>query len=104
MNPSVSTAFSRFFLPIVLLLVVSCGSQNDREAATDDNPDQPAMTKADSSETGLASFVSFSPNAVMGGSVYIPVYSHIYQHNQKKTFDLTATLSIRNTDLRAGSS
>ena len=35
----------------------------------------------------------------MGGNIYIPVYSHIYQHNQQKTFNLTATLSVRNTDL-----
>ena len=30
--------------------------------------------------------------------VYIPVYSHIYQQNRRKTFNLTTTLSIRNAD------
>lgn len=36
---------------------------------------------------------------VMGGTVYVPVYSHIYTVDQTRRMDLTATLSIRNTDL-----
>ena len=30
--------------------------------------------------------------------VYVPVYSHIYHQDSDREFDLTATLSIRNTD------
>ncbi len=37
--------------------------------------------------------------AVMGQTIYVPIYSHIYYENRQKTFDLAATLSIRNTDL-----
>ena len=33
-----------------------------------------------------------------GQSVYVPVYSHILYGNRAATFDLAATLSIRNTD------
>jgi hypothetical protein len=33
-----------------------------------------------------------------GQLIYVPVYSHIYQQNKRKTFNLTATLSIRNAD------
>jgi Protein of unknown function (DUF3124) len=33
-----------------------------------------------------------------GQSVYVPIYSHIYHGNNVKPFDLTVTLSIRNTD------
>lgn len=33
-----------------------------------------------------------------GQLIYVPVYSHIYQQDGNKTFNLTATLSIRNTD------
>lgn len=33
-----------------------------------------------------------------GQSVYVPVYSHIYTGDQERPFNLTATLSIRNTD------
>jgi hypothetical protein len=36
---------------------------------------------------------------VSGQTVYVPIYSHIYHGDQDKhPFDLTATLSIRNTD------
>lgn len=34
----------------------------------------------------------------VGQLVYVPVYSHIYQQNRQKTFNLTTTLSIRNAD------
>lgn len=44
-------------------------------------------------------FIEYSPEATVGATVYIPVYSHIYQRNARRTFNLTATLSIRNTDL-----
>ena len=46
-------------------------------------------------------FVSFSPDAATGAVVYIPVYSHIYQRDAQRTFNLTTTLSIRNTDLES---
>lgn len=36
---------------------------------------------------------------VAGQTVYVPVYSHIYTWEQSRTMNLTATLSIRNTDL-----
>ncbi len=36
---------------------------------------------------------------VMGQTIYVPVYSHIYYRNQEKVLNLAATLSIRNTDL-----
>ncbi len=36
----------------------------------------------------------------MGQSVYVPIYSQIYHHNNRdNAIDLSATLSIRNTDL-----
>ncbi|MEE4358473.1 MAG: DUF3124 domain-containing protein [Desulfococcaceae bacterium] len=35
-----------------------------------------------------------------GQSVYIAVYSHIYSGDREHRFDLAATLSIRNTDMR----
>lgn len=36
---------------------------------------------------------------VMGQTIYVPIYSYIYHHDRKQTYNLTATLSIRNTDL-----
>ena len=35
-----------------------------------------------------------------GQSVYIPIYSHIYHGDTEKPFELTVTLSIRNTDTK----
>jgi Protein of unknown function (DUF3124) len=37
--------------------------------------------------------------AATGQTIYVPIYSHIYYENRQKSFDLAATLSIRNTDL-----
>lgn len=36
---------------------------------------------------------------VAGQTVYVPVYSHIYTWERSRTMNLTATLSVRNTDL-----
>ena len=38
-------------------------------------------------------------HAAMGQTVYVPVYSHVYQDRQRRPFNLVGTLSIRNTDL-----
>ncbi|MBW4657368.1 MAG: DUF3124 domain-containing protein [Drouetiella hepatica Uher 2000/2452] len=36
---------------------------------------------------------------VAGQTVYVPIYSHIYTVERSRTWDLTATLSVRNTEL-----
>ena len=45
-------------------------------------------------------YASSRADSSRGQTIYVPVYSHIYQQNHEKTFNLTATLSVRNTDLR----
>ncbi len=35
---------------------------------------------------------------VVGQTIYVPIYSHIYTWDRNRTMDLTAMLSIRNTD------
>lgn len=47
-------------------------------------------------KNGTADFKRQSSS--IGQLVYVPVYSHIYQQNRQKTFNLTTTLSIRNAD------
>ncbi|MFM7438112.1 MAG: DUF3124 domain-containing protein, partial [Snowella sp.] len=38
---------------------------------------------------------------IMGQTIYVPIYSHIYHDNsQNNVINLSATLSIRNTDLK----
>ena len=36
-----------------------------------------------------------------GQTVYVPIYSHIYSGVKGRPFDLAATLSIRNTNLKS---
>lgn len=51
-------------------------------------------------ETQLTTVKLDSTVKIVGGkTVYVPVYSHIYTWQRSQTMDLTATLSIRNTDL-----
>jgi hypothetical protein len=38
-------------------------------------------------------------NYKCGELIYIPIYSSIFRHLSAKTYDLTATLSVHNTDL-----
>lgn len=37
--------------------------------------------------------------AVMSQTIYVPTYSYIYYENDRRSINLTTTLSIRNTDL-----
>ncbi len=37
-------------------------------------------------------------NLSQGQTLYVPIYSHIHLKTQERTFDLAATVSIRNTD------
>ncbi len=51
-------------------------------------------------EASLRAVTLDKTKVVMGQTVYVPVYSQIYHHNsQNHAMNLSATLSIRNTDL-----
>ncbi|MEG4171245.1 MULTISPECIES: DUF3124 domain-containing protein [unclassified Microcoleus] len=51
-------------------------------------------------ETSLRTVTLDKTKVVMGQTVYVPIYSHIYHYNsQDHVMNLSATLSIRNTDL-----
>lgn len=39
------------------------------------------------------------PPLRQGQVIYVPIYSEVYDFNQERTFQITATLSLRNTDL-----
>ncbi len=39
------------------------------------------------------------PQLVTGHVIYVPIYSEIYHFDQNRVFQLTATLSLRNTDV-----
>ncbi len=66
-------------------------------------PDTQSQPGQHSSDTTIAAMSknadSFEHQTTsVGQLVYVPVYSHISQQDRQKTFNLTATLCIRNTD------
>ncbi|MGM0587642.1 MAG: DUF3124 domain-containing protein [Bacteroidota bacterium] len=85
---------TKYLLAIVLFMGLSaCTHPNEQsspsfDASVQTAPEQPFF--ADSTFNRI--------QTSKGQLVYVPVYSHIYQQNRRKTFNLTATLSIRNTD------
>ncbi|MEG4036508.1 DUF3124 domain-containing protein [Microcoleus sp. Pol12B5] len=72
------------------IVLSSCSDQTT-------SPRQQPDTKR---ETSLRAVPLDQTKVVMGQTVYVPIYSHIYHYNsQDNVMNLSATLSIRNTDL-----
>jgi hypothetical protein len=76
-------------LILPFLVLTSCAAPIERQNA----PSSAATTGAESP----AAVATVGP-VVAGQTVYVPVYSHIYFRDKSRTINLTATLSIRNTD------
>ena len=78
---------------VLLLFVVSCSVDSTETNRSPAKPDttQPTITSQDADDFARQS-------SSIGQQVYVPVYSHIYQQDRQKTFNLTTTLSIRNAD------
>lgn len=84
--------YSYLFSLLLIILLASCTfgeTSSQRQAASHQAtpPQLKVVTLDDKSKIA------------MGETIYVPVYSHIYYENQNKLVDLSATLSIRNTDL-----
>lgn len=83
------------------LLLVACRP----EGTTPVNPREvlPRTTIGSTSQPVVSEKPYVSAGAegtvVTGQTIYVPIYSHIYFQNQSRTLNLTATLSIRNSDL-----
>ncbi|MEG4459273.1 DUF3124 domain-containing protein [Microcoleus sp. N9_A1] len=72
------------------IVLISCSNQTTSQR-------QQSNTKR---ETSLRTVTLDKTKVVMGQTVYVPIYSHIYHYNsQDNVMNLSATLSIRNTDL-----
>ena len=69
-----------------VLLMAGCGTE-------DAEPIGAPATPLDTAET-----VQAPGESVAGALVYVPSYSHIYHQDGSRAFNLTTTLSIRNTD------
>ncbi len=75
---------------IAAIVLRSCSNQTTSQRQKPD-------TKC---ETSLRTVTLDKTKVVMGQTVYVPIYSHIYHYNsQDNVMNLSATLSIRNTDL-----
>lgn len=77
------------------VLAAGCGEPGARTPAPDDARDGGARPAADTTDR-----LSGSP--AEGGdpvrAVYVPAYSHIYHGSEGEAYQLTTTLSVRNTD------
>jgi hypothetical protein len=79
----------RTWVPALVLLA---GCNSDRSGAQADVPAPPS--RVEFFEGALPA------SAVHGQIVYVPIYSSIYSHSSKRMIELTATLSIHNTDAK----
>ena len=70
------------------ILLTSCTAQENQEQLQAERAIPPPKT------------ITFDENyqKVMGQTIYVSVYSHIFHQNEREVLDLAATLSIRNTD------
>ncbi|BCL36305.1 DUF3124 domain-containing protein [Nostoc sp. MS1] len=82
--------YQHLYLAITVLILTSCQSDIQSKSQSD-NPLATPYPKVVTLDK------DFQP--VTGQTIYVPVYSHIYHHNRKEVFNLSATLSICNTDL-----
>lgn len=78
-----------FYWAVVVIVLTSCTLQ--------ENPSHSQADRADRSQKAVILDKNFK--ILMGQTIYVPIYSHIYHQDKKQTFNLAATLSIRNTDL-----
>lgn len=75
-----------------LLVLTSCATrQAERQDAS-----QPAPVRTQSTMS-----IEGDRNQIVGQTIYVPVYSHIYIRDKSRVINLTATLSIRNTDAQS---
>jgi hypothetical protein len=78
----------------LLVAVILLGSCKSTEILSKTQPNTPPPLLSQKTVTLDKNF-----QIARGQTIYVPVYSHIYHHNQQQVFNLAATLSIRNTDL-----
>lgn len=88
---------SKILYPIILFALIACSGQNSNQPSEAAQSGDQEVGIADTLSRNDTTFVRH--HSSIGQTIYVPVYSHIYQQNQQQTFNLTATLSFRNADL-----
>ena len=81
------TNFTRWLI-LTILVQLSCSTQTEKEGAARPRETPPTLSRTDVEAEDL----------VVRKTVYVPIYSQIYVGSARRTFELTATLSLRNTD------
>jgi len=76
----------------IVLLGTSCATE-DATPVVEPDAAPPSLGRNDVGSEGWRDV-----ETALGGQVYVPIYSHIYFRDGRRDLDLTATLSIRNTD------
>ena len=78
-----------FVLTVLILGSTSCASrQEERKAAS-----RPAPVNSQPTISAVGDV-----NQIVGQTIYVPIYSHIYTRDKSRVINLSATLSVRNTD------
>lgn len=81
------------------LLVYGCGSGEEESASIERDVQKVNPNDQENLTLPTQEPSSFERESTsIGQLIYVPVYSHIYQRNRQRTFNLTTTLSIRNAD------
>ena len=80
-----------FCLAVMAVMLVSCTSLEQGNFLSSGSKQAPEIV--------LKPVMVDAAKVVTGQTIYVPIYSHIYFENNKSYLNLTATLSIRNTDL-----
>ena len=79
------------YAAVAVIVLTSCTSQ-----------EKPSQSVADIDRVNPSvKVVTLDKNfkIVMGQTIYVPAYSYIYHYDRQESYNLTATLSIRNIDL-----
>ncbi len=80
---------------LVMLGVLTLAACTARQAADRQAASQPIPVRPE-----LKTSADWDRNQIVGQTIYVPIYSHIYIRDKSRILNLTATLSIRNTDAR----
>ena len=79
---------------LVLVMLSACAAQTP---ATSPAPAQSAAQRF-GDRPGISVLAAAPGNPVQGQTIYVPVYSEIFDSEADRGFQLTVTLSLRNTD------
>ena len=79
-------------------LFLTCVSESETVEPGRETTSTPVRSEYRGATEGITGLKTSSVGLSGGQSVYVPIYSHVYHHDRTRTFNLTATLSVRNTD------